>query len=390
MTCTDSCGSVKIEYLGNGTQRDYTFPFTYIKNSDVHVEVFDETIPGWVTTTEWNFLNATTIRFETAPPTPDDYTVTENIRISRCTDIDPMIAQFNPGSAIRARDLNDNFEQLQLAIGENRCGVEDLQGQIDNGYEIWLNRIDADSTYKGIPGDLVKSNSSLTIDDDHVASTQWIDNRYWDQCEETTYASDRWADEIDDVHIPTTKAVEQRLVAFEALTGVQKVTGYMQRNQQWDESVTNDAYVATTDAIVERLDHELGSSSDAGSTWLQPGKIWIKSDTAELFYRRAEGTQWIQLDTKGDQGEPGQDSTVPGPQGPAGTIEIGNTTTGDPGTDAEVINVGTDTAAVLEFTIPKGEKGDPGSGGEILTFTAPLVKTGTVVSLDLLTIPNAP
>ena len=40
---------------------------------------------------------------------------------------------------------------------------------------------------------------------------------------------------------------------------------------------------------------------------------------------------------------------------------------------------------------PPGEPGDPGSdGGEILTFTAPLVKTGTVVSLDLLTIPNAP
>ena len=195
---------------------------------------------------------------------------------------------------------------------------------------------------------------------------------------------------MDDVHIPTTKAVEQRLVSLQALEGVKKVTGTMQREQKWDASVTNDDHIATTDAIVERLDHELGDSSDAGSKWLQPGKIWIKSDTAELFYRRAEGTQWVQIDTKGDQGEPGKDSTVPGPQGPAGTIEIGNTTTGDPGTDAEVINVGTNTAAVLEFTIPKGEKGDPGSGGEILTFEAPLKKTGTVVSLDLLTIPNAP
>ena len=29
-----------------------------------------------------------------------------------------MVATFNPGSAIRARDLNDNFEQLQSALQE--------------------------------------------------------------------------------------------------------------------------------------------------------------------------------------------------------------------------------------------------------------------------------
>ena len=87
---------------------------------------------------------------------------------------------------------------------------------------------------------LLSPNLKLTIDDDHVASTQWIDNRYWDQCEETTYASDNWFDEIDDVHIPTTKAVEQRLDDLSALRGVKKVTGNMQRLKQWDESVTDD------------------------------------------------------------------------------------------------------------------------------------------------------
>ncbi|QBQ74884.1 tail fiber, partial [Caudovirales GX15bay] len=35
----------------------------------------------------------------------------------------------------------------------------------------------------------------------------------------------------------------------------------------------------------------------------------------------------------------------PGPQGPAGTIVVGSTTTGDPGTDAEVTNSGTSEAA---------------------------------------------
>ena len=39
-------------------------------------------------------------------------------------------------------------------------------------------------------------------------------------------------------------------------------------------------------------------------------------------------------------------------------IEIGETTTGEPGTPASVTNSGTDTAPVLDFTIPEGEKGD--------------------------------
>ena len=39
-----------------------------------------------------------------------------------------------------------------------------------------------------------------------------------------------------------------------------------------------------------------------------------------------------------------------GPQGPA-TITVGTTTTGDPGTNASVVNVGTNQNAVLNFTI---------------------------------------
>lgn len=48
------------------------------------------------------------------------------------------------------------------------------------------------------------------------------------------------------------------------------------------------------------------------------------------------------------------------------TISVGTTTTGEPGTKASVTNSGTSSAAVLNFTIPagaKGEKGDPGAAG---------------------------
>ena len=384
--CTEC--DARIEYKGNRSQTDFTFPFEYDNTSEIYVSIWDEEQLTYVSSTDWSLVNPTTIRLAQA--------TSSDLVIYRCTDLDQARAVFHPGHSIKAGDLNDNWKQLANAIEESKCAVGAVEGQIEEGWEYWLNRIDADDTYKGVPGDLVKSNSRLTIDDDHVATTKWIDNRYWDCCEETTYSTDRWADEMDDVHIPTTLAVEQRLADLQALEGVKKVTGIMQREQKWDESVTNDDHVATTDAIVERLDHDLAEASGYGNTWLQPGKLWIKSDTAELFYRRAEGTQWIQLDTKGDQGEQG----IQGPPGNNGAdgltpeFSIGVVTASPPGADAQVTQTGTTLQPVLNFVLPRGEEGPPGppgdGGGEVLTFVEPLVKTGTTVSLNLLTLPNTP
>ena len=54
-----------------------------------------------------------------------------------------------------------------------------------------------------------------------------------------------------------------------------------------------------------------------------------------------------------------------GPTGPAGpaTITIGTTTTGEAGTDATVINSGTDENVILDFTIPAGATGPTGPAG---------------------------
>ena len=48
---------------------------------------------------------------------------------------------------------------------------------------------------------------------------------------------------------------------------------------------------------------------------------------------------------------------------PFATITIGPTTTGQPGTSASVVNTGTASAAILEFTIPQGPQGTPGQDG---------------------------
>ena len=75
------------------------------------------------------------------------------------------------------------------------------------------------------------------------------------------------------------------------------------------------------------------------------------------------------VNIKGEQGSPGKDGT-------AATVAIGTVTTGDPGSNASVTNVGTDTAAVFDITIPRGDKGADGTGaGDVIaaadnTFTA--------------------
>jgi hypothetical protein len=54
---------------------------------------------------------------------------------------------------------------------------------------------------------------------------------------------------------------------------------------------------------------------------------------------------------------------LPGGAGTAATIAIGTTTTGDAGTEAAVTNVGTESAAVFDFVIPRGATGATGSTG---------------------------
>lgn len=49
-----------------------------------------------------------------------------------------------------------------------------------------------------------------------------------------------------------------------------------------------------------------------------------------------------------------------GPAGPAATVDVAETITGAPGSDASVENLGTENAALLRFTIPRGQAGPAG------------------------------
>ena len=66
----------------------------------------------------------------------------------------------------------------------------------------------------------------------------------------------------------------------------------------------------------------------------------------------------ISVNIKGDTGNKG-------PEGKAATITIGTVSTGDENSNAIVTNSGTNTDAILNFTIPRGNKGEKGDIGPI-------------------------
>lgn len=108
-----------------------------------------------------------------------------------------------------------------------------------------------------------------------------------------------------------------------------------------------------------------GDKGDAGT----PG---AKGDTGETGPQGPQGEQG----PKGDKGDTGgigpqgpQGATGPqGADGKAATITVGTVKTGEPGTSVSITNSGTTSAAVLNFTIPKGEKGNtPVKGTDYFT-----------------------
>ena len=131
-------------YTGNGSTTDYSFTFPYLDTTDIKVSL------GGNATTAYSLLNATTVRFDSAPAN------STAIRIYRSTAFDNPKATFYPGSAIRSGDLNDNTLQNLYVTQEANIDV--------------LN-----SWKKGDP--TILSNETWASTNTQIASTGAIDGR---------------------------------------------------------------------------------------------------------------------------------------------------------------------------------------------------------------------
>ncbi|MFZ9751309.1 MAG: phage tail fiber protein, partial [Candidatus Nanopelagicales bacterium] len=155
-------------YTGNGSTTLYSFTFPYLQTADVKVKVNGILKAD---TIDYNFANATTIQFVTAPANG------AAISIYRATDIEDAAATFYPGSSIRAQDLNNNFDQglyFDQEIGDrylDKYNNPEFKDILDmNGYRIINlgNPINAnDATNKGWVEDQFDgdTNSNLIYND---------------------------------------------------------------------------------------------------------------------------------------------------------------------------------------------------------------------------------
>jgi hypothetical protein len=101
-----------------------------------------------------------------------------------------------------------------------------------------------------------------------------------------------------------------------------------------------------------------------------------------LVFSAQQGPQGATGSTgaKGDTGTTGATGATGNP-GTAATVAVGTTTTGAAGSSATVANSGTTSAAVFDFTIPRGNTGDTGSAATVAVGSTTTGAAGTSASV---------
>jgi hypothetical protein len=325
-------------YTGNGSQTLYSFSFPYIETTDIKVRV------GGVETSAYSLANATTIEFDSAPANGAD------ILIYRRTNTDAAKAQFFPGSAIRAQNLNDNNTQVLYS-------VQEWQGQTVPLYDAVLpddidmggNQINnlgnptspqdavtksyADTTFVDATGDTMSgqlnmgSNKIVNLAEpssSHDAATKnYVDTTTWNVTDETLQSGEAWVS--SNAYVATSQSIDQRIdvkidtaitsdigtdgtgitvtndgdgtitlglgagsIDFDRIKDVDIIT---EAEQDAGSPAAADTNLFTGAASARRFDTIVSDSTPVGSDW-EVGKTWLQpvpDNTLSIW----NGTVWV-------------------------------------------------------------------------------------------------
>ena len=87
--------------------------------------------------------------------------------------------------------------------------------------------------------------------------------------------------------------------------------------------------------------------------------LFLNTATYDIF-KKVSGIWTLIGNVKGAKGDTGDKGDKGDKGDTALTVTLGTVTTGNAGTDASVTNSGTNTDLVLDFVIPRGDKGEAG------------------------------
>lgn len=112
------------------------------------------------------------------------------------------------------------------------------------------------------------------------------------------------------------------------------------------------------------------------------GSAYVALQGSSNIIPTSDTAVWSVMTLKGDTGPAGA-------TGSAGTVTIGTTTTGSAGGNASVLNSGTSSDAVLNFTLPKGASGTAGVQGSV-GLTGPTGASGDNATISIGSITTLP
>lgn len=172
---------------------------------------------------------------------------------------------------------------------------------------------------------------------------------------------------------PTPTQTEQLQGQIDYLVGaIGSIPDFAQAAQDGAETATTKAGEASASAISAADSASLALSAVGKTSYIGANGNWYEWRNGAFVDSgiKAQGS-------KGETGDAGKD----GAKGDAATVSVGTTTTGAAGTSATVVNVGTTSAAVLNFTIPRGVDGD-GSGDMTAAVYDPNGKQADAFDMD--------
>lgn len=150
--------------LGNGSNPTFSFTFKYVKESDVYVSV-DDVVK--TKDTHYTFApNTSSITFLPAHIPA----LNAKVRIYRETSLTDPAAEFFPGSAIRAQDLNANNDQVLFSAQERKERSLDTTGGTITGNVT----VNGDVIFEGLTEDA--NETTLTVVDPTQDNTITLPN----------------------------------------------------------------------------------------------------------------------------------------------------------------------------------------------------------------------